>query len=63
MTIEKKRRELFESVHKDEVARLARIYGAQPSLDVAYDRNEDGLYLSGVIQAAWWVSMPPLMRW
>ena len=54
MTIEEKRRELFEAQHHAEVERLARIYGAQPSLDVAYDRDENGLYLSGVVQAAWW---------
>lgn len=53
-TVEDVRRELFESSHKSEVARLSRVYGAQPSLEVAYDKDESGLYLSGLVQAAWW---------
>lgn len=48
------RRAGFEAIHADEVKRLARQYGVQPSLDVSYEKDEAGLYRSGVVQAAWW---------
>lgn len=53
MTIEEKRRELFEAEHQAEHDQLVAEYGDLVP-DMGYERFDSGLYKNGLVQAAWW---------
>ena len=48
------RRQAFEFEHRKEAERLVAQYGQRPELDIDYTKKETGLYVSGLVQAAWW---------